>query len=100
MKFTYISADGNIKETEDVTLTPDFLEKIDNIWFEKRGIVETKKTKEIEVTEEDVWETVVEISEDVEAKAKEYLKEQKVRGYALLKGQKIIDKAVELGFII
>jgi hypothetical protein len=57
MKFTYIGADGNIKETEDVTLTPDFLEKIDNTWFEKRTevVVETKKSKkEVEVTEEDV----------------------------------------------
>lgn len=100
MKFTYIGADGNIKETEDVTLTPDFLEKIDNTWFEKRGIVETKKSKkEVEVTEQDIWETVVEIVNNDEAYLA-FLKEKKIRGAHLLKGDKLKEKAISEGFII
>ena len=101
MKYTYISAEWNIRETDDVTITPDFLEKIDNTWFEKRCIVEIKKIKkEVEIKDVDIKESIADVSEDVEAKAKEYLKEKKVRGYALLKGQKIIDRAVVEGFIL
>ena len=96
MKFTYINISGNIAITDDVAKLPENLIKIDNTYFEKREEVkETKKVKQ-------VIDVIIEekLSEDLEAKAKEFLKDKKVRWFGLLKGQKIIDKAVELGFII
>jgi len=35
---------------------------------------------------------------EIEEKAKEFLKENKVKGYGLLKGANIVKKAKELGF--
>lgn len=94
MKYTYISIDWNIKESEDVTHMPSFLEKIDNSYFEKRSLVKE------EVVIEKREEVVTEIDATLVEKAKEYCKEHKVRGYWLLKDQKLIDTAVANGFIL
>lgn len=116
MFITYINKDGN-KETQDFLKVPENFIKIDNIYFEQ-AIEETKTTKQpkkvVEVASVKVEEVKEEVAEDevihnakeplafteLELKAKDFLKEQKLRGYALLKWQKMIDKAVELGFII
>jgi len=95
MKYTYISIDWNIKETDDVTLIPSFLEKIDNSYFEKRSFV-----KEETIVEKKQEEQKTEIDIALLEKAREYCKEQKVRGYWLLKDQKLIDTAVANGFIL
>ena len=117
MIITYIWLDWNIRQTEDVIDVPANIIKIDNNYFEKEIKIEKVKKEKVSETTETVvdlkveWEvtiitpTITEpikqvISEDVEARAKEFLKAQKVRWFGLLKGQKIIDKAVELGFII
>lgn len=94
MKYTYISIDWNIKETDDVVLVPSFLEKIDNTYFEKRVLVKTEH--KVEIKEETKWE----IDATLVERAKEYCKEHKVRGYWLLKDQKLIDTAVANGFIL
>ena len=75
MKFTYINISGNIAITDDVAKQPENLIKIDNTYFEKREEVkETKKVKQ-------VIDVIIEekLSEDLEAKAKEFLKDKKVR---------------------
>ena len=75
MKFTYINISGNIAITDDVAKLPENLIKIDNTYFEKREEVkETKKVKQ-------VIDVIIEekLSEDLEAKAKEFLKDKKVR---------------------
>lgn len=94
MKYTYISIDWNIKETDDVALVPSFLEKVENTYFEKRTVVKEEK---IEVLKE---EPTKEIDNTLIERAREYCKEQKVRGYWLLKDQKLIDTAVANGFIL
>jgi len=43
---------------------------------------------------------VKEVEEDLFERAKAFCKENKVARYGLLKGQKMIDKAIENGFII
>lgn len=103
MKFTYISKDWNIMETEDLVHTPDFLEKIWWTYFEKKLDEKTKVFKSVDIEKEEkeeIKEVEAVIDEDIEARAKEYLKNAKVRGFGLMKGQKLIDKAIELGFII
>jgi hypothetical protein len=102
MKYTYISIDWNIKETDDVALVPSFLEKVENTYFEKRTVVkeekiEVLKEEKIEVLKE---EPTKEIDNTLIERAREYCKEQKVRGYWLLKDQKLIDTAVANGFIL
>ena len=75
MKFTYINISGNIAITDDVAKLPENLIKIDNTYFENREEVkETKKVKQ-------VIDVIIEekLSEDLEAKAKEFLKDKKVR---------------------
>lgn len=94
MKYTYIAIDWNIKETDDVALVPSFLEKVENTYFEKRTVVKEEK---IEVLKE---EPTKEIDNTLIERAREYCKEQKVRGYWLLKDQKLIDTAVANGFIL
>lgn len=95
MKYTYISIDWNIKETDDVTLIPSFLEKIDNTYFEKKSF-----TKEEAIIETPIVEETKEIDHLLVERAKEYCKEHKVRGYWLLKDQKLIDTAIANGFIL
>lgn len=95
MKYTYISIDWNIKETDDVTLIPSFLEKIDNTYFEKKSFA-----KEEVIIETPIVEETKEIDQLLVERAKEYCKEHKVRGYWLLKDQKLIDTAIANGFIL
>ena len=98
MKFEYINKDGNRAITEDVTLCPENLIKIDWVYFEKTEEVVIKKTKSvIETKEEDLGETVVEIAGNDEAYLA-FLKEKKIRGAHLLKGDKLKDKAISEGF--
>lgn len=74
MIIEYIGADGNKKVTADVVAVPSNLEQIGKIWFEKRG-VEKKEEKNVVIEE-----VVAEVANDeVETRAKEFLKEKKVR---------------------
>jgi len=95
MIIDYIGADGNKKQTADVVATPTWLEQIGKIWFEKKE-VEKKEEKKV-VIEEVIAEVA---NEEIEIRAKEFLKEKKVRGFGLLKGENLIKRAVEEGFII
>lgn len=95
MIIDYIGADGNKKQTADVVATPIWLEQIGKIWFEKKE-VEKKEEKKV-VIEEVIAEVA---NEEIEIRAKEFLKEKKVRGFGLLKGENLIKRAVEEGFII
>ena len=115
MFITYINKDGN-KETQDFLKVPENFIKIDNIYFEK-AIEETKPTKtpkkEVEVASIKVEETKEEVIDDevvhnateplgfteLELKAREFLKEKKIRGYGLLKNDKLVQKAIENGFV-
>jgi len=72
---TYIDLDGNIQEVEFINI-PDTIEKIGNTYFEKRIVVPVKK---VEIKEE--VEVKEEIDTDVLEKAKEFCKEQKIKGY-------------------
>lgn len=92
MKINYINLDGNWAITDEVVDIPVNIIKLDNTYFEKRE--EEKETKK----EKEIVKGVIE--SDVEERALAYLKWQKVRGAHLWKGQKLIDKAVENGFII
>lgn len=74
MIIEYIGADGNKKQTADVVATPIWLEQIGKIWFEKRE-VEKKEEKKV-VIEEVIAEVA---NEEIEIRAKEFLKEKKVR---------------------
>lgn len=94
MKFTYINLDGNKVESEDLVNVPERLTKIDTTYFEKRVEVKIETKKEIK---EEVKEDIVE-ENDTEEKALAFLKEKKVRGAHLLKGQKLIDRAISEGF--
>jgi hypothetical protein len=100
----FIDKSGNISQLETLTDNnrTSKLEKIGNTYFEKKVEVktETKKVEKIIVPElrEEVIENT-ESSEDLEAKAKDFCRENKVRGYGLLKGEKLIAKAKENGFI-
>lgn len=88
MFVTYINRDGN-KETQDFLKVPENFTKVDGVYFEPRDEeVEIKEVKEV-------------INNDyIEDKAREYLKENKVKGYGLLKGSKLVEKAIATGFII
>ena len=101
MKFEYINKSGNKVETEDLNEAPSNLERIDGVYFEKKEVeVKTeKKVSKVEVTEQDLWETVVEISGNDEAYLA-FLKEKKVRGAHLLKGDKLKEKAISEGFTL
>lgn len=113
MIIKYISKQGNLEQFE--TLNDKNWEsrfsKIGAIWFEKREtpvpVVEKKAKKEVEVKsevvvqeEEKIDEIEQEIDEEIEGKMKEFLKEKKVRGYGLLKGEGLKKRAIEEGFII
>ena len=110
MKFPYITLEGNNAETEDLMVAPENLELIGSTYFEKKVGKKTKTTKVDETTSETTEETTDETSEttdevgepdeEVVAKAKEFLKEMKVKGVGNMKGQNAIDKAVELGFAV
>lgn len=71
---------------------PDHLEKIDGVWFEKREEVLEKKEVKSDNKEENTLE--------LEERARLFCKEQKIKGFGLLKWQKLIDKAIEKGFIL
>lgn len=111
MIIEYIGLDWNKKLTDDVVNTPSYLEQKGKIWFEKREIpvpvVEKKEKKEVEVEsevvvqeEEKIDEIEQEIDEEIAGRMKEFLKEKKVRGYGLLKGEGLKKRAIEEGFII
>lgn len=90
MFVTYINRDGN-KETQDFIKVPENFAKVDWVYFEPRDEEEVKE--------------VIEVKQDlgvdyIEEKAREYLKENKVKGYGLLKGSKLVEKAIATGFII
>lgn len=95
MIIDYIGADGNKKQTADVVAVPANLEQIGKIWFEKRE-VEKKEEKKVVIEE-----VIAEVANDeIELRAKEFLKEKKVRGFGLLKWENLIKRAVEEGFIV
>lgn len=95
MIIDYIGADGNKKQTADVVAVPTWLEQIGKIWFEKRE-VEKKEEKKVVIEE-----VIAEVANDeIELRAKEFLKEKKVRGFGLLKWENLIKRAVEEGFIV
>lgn len=95
MIIEYIGADGNKKQTADVVAVPANLEQIGKIWFEKRE-VEKKEEKKVVIEE-----VIAEVANDeIELRAKEFLKEKKVRGFGLLKWENLIKRAVEEGFIV
>lgn len=80
MIIDYIGADGNKKQTADVVAVPANLEQIGKTWFEKRE-VEKKEEKKVVIEE-----VIAEVANDeIELRAKEFLKEKKVRGFGLLK---------------
>ena len=101
MKFEYINKDGNKVETEDLNEAPSNLEKIGNVYFEKREVEVVKTKKETKVVEE-IKEVVEEIKEEtnLDDSYLAFLKEKKIRGAHLLKGDKLKEKAIEEGFII
>ena len=92
MKYTYIDNDWNIKETDDLVLVPSFIEKLGNTYFEKKDVIKSE-VKEIKEVKEEIDVALLN-------KAREYCKENKVRGYGLLKDQKLIDTAVANGFTL
>lgn len=96
MIIEYINKNGNLEKTADVVKVPENLEKIGNMYFEKKDVIK-KETKKVVEVKEEVKE---ELDEELFEKAKAFLKEKKVKGFGLLKGQKMIDKALEEGFII
>lgn len=92
MFITYINRDGN-KETQDFLKVPENFTKVDGVYFEPRGeeVEEIKEVKEVKQ----------EINNDfIEEKAREFCKEQKIKGYGLLKGSKLVEKAIANGFRI
>lgn len=112
MIIRYISLEGNRSETEDIVHIPESLKLIDGVYFEQKLekkavkkdeiiIPEVKEeAEEVEQEEEEVYMDEVGewLSLEIEEKAKEFLKANKVKGYALLKGANIVKKAKELGF--
>lgn len=100
MIIKYIDRNGNLAETEDIVHIPANLYQVDKVWFEKREEVVEKKVKEVKEVKEIQEVEPSEVVEDVELqeKAKEFLKEKKVKGYGLLKGDNIVKRAKELGF--
>ncbi len=99
MIIEYIGADGNKKQTADVVAVPANLEQIGKIWFEKREV--EKKEEKKEEKKVVIEEVIAKVANDeIELRAKEFLKEKKVRGFGLLKGENLIKRAVEEGFII
>lgn len=121
MIITYISKNWNFEKTSDVSNIPDFLERIDWLWFEKReNTAKTEKTKASSITkikskaqEVEEEQTPIEHKKKADLKlekanfdekdairARNFCKEHKVLRYWLLKGQKIIDLAVKNGFVI
>lgn len=98
MIIKFIDTNGNFSTLETLT-DPKWEERLErngNVWFEKRVKIEAPKQKEKKV--EEIKEEVN--NEDIEAKAKAFCKENKVRWYGLLKWEKLISKAKENGFII
>ena len=91
MLIPYITNSGNRSEIDCLEI-PSYLEKIDGVYFEKRE--EIKEVKKVEITE------IQEIETDLEDRAKEYLREQKVKWFWLLKWDKLVERAVKEGFII
>ena len=95
MFYTYINKDWNISTTWDINVLPSNIEMIGNMLFEKKEEIKKEIKKEVK---EEIKEEVA--YSDSELKAKEFLKEKKIRGFWLLKWENLIKKAVEEGFII
>jgi len=93
MFITYINKDGN-KETQDFLEVPKNFTKIDGIYFEPREENTVGEKKEVKEEKQDLG------VDYIEDKAREFLRVNKVKGFGLLKGSKIIDKAIANGFII
>ncbi len=88
----YIALNGNIVEVENLYWINVI--EIDWTYFEQ------PKTPVKTITENEKKEEKIEsgTNTNLEEKAKEFLKEKKVKGYGLLKGEKLIEKAKELWF--
>jgi hypothetical protein len=90
MRISYINLDWNRVEWEFITV-PSNIVKIDQVYFEQSMEVEVKpEVKKVEK---------VESNEDLEAKAKEFLRDKKVKWFGLLKGDNLINRAKLEGFI-
>ena len=90
MLISYITASGNRSEIDCLEI-PSYLENIDWVYFEKKEIIKEKKVELVEIEEVDT---------DIQERAKEYLREQKVKWFWLLKWDKLVERAVKEGFII
>lgn len=110
MLIKFIDKSGNFSMLETLT-EPNYekrLEKIGNVWFEKRNVVEPKIEKKVVKVEEPKVEEKVEVKEEIKEEVevnmdeqyKAFLKEKKVRWYALLKGEWLKNKALAEGFIL
>lgn len=86
MIIKFINKEGNFQELETNTdrNRESKLERNGNVWFEKNLVEVKKEVKMVEVKEE-IKEEIKEEVEFDEVKAKEFLKEKKVRGFGLLK---------------
>ena len=93
MFITYINKDGN-KELKDFLEVPKNFTKIDGIYFEPREENTVEEKKEVKEKKQDLG------VDYIEEKAREFLKEKKVKWFGLLKGSKIVDKAIANGFIL
>lgn len=92
MLVKYIDESGNFAHLETL-VDPKWeskLDKVGNVYFAKRSIVEPKPVKEAVTPIKDDAE-VVEFDADM---AKAYLKEKGVKGYQLLKGDTLRNKAI------
>lgn len=99
MIIKYIDRNGNLAETEDIVHIPANLYQVDKVWFEKREEVKEKEVKQVKEVKEVVPSEVEEgVIAELQEKAKEFLKEKKVKGYGLLKGDNLVKKAREEGF--
>ncbi len=95
MIINYINTQGNFTMLETFVDTEwdQKVENIGNTWFEKRNVVPVVEKKEVKKEE-------IVVGEFDEVAAKEFLKEKGIRGYGLLKGEGLKNRAIQEGFII
>jgi hypothetical protein len=92
MLVKYIDENGNFAQLETL-VDPKWeskLDKVGSVYYAKRTVVEVKPTKEEKIVETPVTDAV---EFDADA-AKAYLKEKGVKGYQLLKGDSLKNKAI------
>lgn len=87
----------DLKKIRDLLNTPEEVEAPKTPKAKKEVIQEEPKQ---EIIEEIVTETEWQETRDIEKEAKQYLKEKEVSNRKFLKGEKAINKAIELGFIV